>query len=279
MNQLLSGISRIAVVVVLIVIIVVAASGLYLIPSTKTASTSSIQFSSTESSSQTNASTYAINSSVTALSNSSITAASSSSNFVPTGQLPMEFSYPGTLLVSSDLSSLNYTVKFDALGNVPGSVTLKVIAPPNLSASFFPENLTLASQNTAELQVSPLKSTLPGNYQIRMVASGDGATYAQNETIQVVKNLVVTLGSFFLPRNLTISQGDTITWLRLNGALSQYDDRAHDVVFSASSFSVVSPTLVQYQVWSYVFNQTGNFNYYCKYHPLMTGTITVVSSP
>ncbi|MFI5420755.1 MAG: plastocyanin/azurin family copper-binding protein, partial [Nitrososphaerales archaeon] len=221
---------------------------------------------------------YRINSSVTALSNSSTSAASSSTNSVPTGQLLMEFSYPGTLLVSSDLFSLNYTVKFDALGNVPGSIALKAIAPPGLSAAFSPENLTLASQNTANLQVSSSKSTPLGNYQLRMVASGNGATYTQNETIQVVKNLVVTLGSSFLPRNLTVSQGDTITWLRLNGALSQYDDGAHNVVFSSSSFSAVSPTLVQYQVWSYVFNQTGNFNYYCKYHPLMTGDITVVAS-
>jgi plastocyanin len=68
-----------------------------------------------------------------------------------------------------------------------------------------------------------------------------------------------------------------VTWIRLNGNLSQYDNGDHDVDFS-SGISTVSPTLAQFESWNYTFGLTGNYSYYCKYHPFMTGEIRVVSS-
>ena len=110
-----------------------------------------------------------------------------------------------------------------------------------------------------------------------MVATGGGATYSQNESIQVLKYLVVTIGATFVPKNLTVTQGGTVTWLRLNGVISQYDNGDHNVVFSSSGLSAVSPTLDQYATWSYQFGAVGNYSYYCKYHPQMTGEISVVA--
>jgi plastocyanin len=81
----------------------------------------------------------------------------------------------------------------------------------------------------------------------------------------------------FVPQNLIVEQGDLVTWLRLNGVISQYDDGDHDLDFS-SGMSLVSPTLSQYDSWSYDFSLLGNYNYYCKYHPFLAGEISAVSS-
>jgi plastocyanin len=273
MNRFYTGISTILVAaIVIIVIVVLAASALYVIPTGKLTSTNNTTTTSPSEQSTNSSSSSNLSSSTS----TSISASSSSSNSKPAGQLLMEFTFPATLVVSPDLSSMNYTVKFDPLGSVPTSLVLSVISPPGVSASFAPENLTLSgTQNVATLHMSARQTTAPGNYQFTMVASGNGSTYSQNETIEVVKYLVVTIGSTFVPRNLTVTQGGTVTWLRLNGVISQYDNGAHNVVFS-SGISAVSPTLDQYSTWTYTFSQTGNFSYYCKYHPFMTGGIAVV---
>ena len=127
--------------------------------------------------------------------------------------------------------------------------------------------LELKSQNT----------TLLGSYSITVEASDGQSNYMQNVSIRVVKYLIVTVGTSFIPQNLNVSEGSTVTWLRLNGILSQSDDGSHDVDFS-SGISLVSPTLNQYEAWNLSFTQTGEYNYYCKYHPFMTGVIEVTTS-
>jgi plastocyanin len=279
MNKYYSGISVIAVaVVVLVVIVVAAASALYLIPSGNSTSTLITPSTTISQSQQSSLATTTSSSFIgfTSNSSSSTVSSTSTSSSIPSGQLLMEFTFPGTLVASSDLSSMNYTVNFHALGNVPANVSLKVEAPPGIVASLSPANLSLASVTSTNLEISSPASTPPGNYQFTLVASGGGATYAQNETVQVLKYLVVTLGSNFVPKNLTVSQGSTVTWLRLNGVISQYDNGDHNVVFS-SGISTVSPTLDQYATWTYNFGQTGNYSYYCKYHPFMTGEVSVVA--
>ena len=99
----------------------------------------------------------------------------------------------------------------------------------------------------------------------------------QSVSIKVVKYLIVTVGTSFIPQNLTVTEGSTVTWLRLNGILSPTDDGSHDVDFS-SGISMVSPTLSQYEAWNFSFPQSGEYNYYCKYHPFMTGEIEVTTS-
>jgi len=263
MKKLFAGISTVVVaVVVLIVIVVAAASAFYLLPSGKSTSTSST------------ANTTA--SSTVASVSSTSTQSSSSSSSAPSGELIIEFDSP-TLIISSDLSSINYSMNFHALGNVPPSLSLGVIAPSGFTASVFPVNLTLASSNTANLQISASQSLPPGNYQFALTATGQGQTYTQNESVQVVKYLVVTIGATYVPKNLTVTAGSTVTWFRLNGVLSQYDNGDHNVVFSTGT-SGVSPTLQQYATWPYTFTQVGNYSYYCKFHPFMTGEITVTSS-
>ena len=156
-------------------------------------------------------------------------------------------------------SSINYSVNLDALGNVPNNLTLSVSRTHGLTTQFSPDNVIMSeTQPQSTLSISSSSNVAPGNYQLSLEATGGGSAFTQNETIQVVRYLVVTIAATFVPDNLTVIQGATVTWLRLNGAISQYDNGEHDVDFS-SGVSIVSPTLDQYQSWAYTFTQPGNY--------------------
>ena len=262
------AVSTIMVAAIVIVIMLVAIAGLLLTqPGSKSIQTGSTMTPTSSSSGEQNTT------------ESEISSVQTRSESTPSsGQLLMEFTFPGTLVASSDLSSMNYSVTFNPIGSVPSNLSLSVSAPTGLSAQISPAEISLGStQPQGTLQIACMQNTLPGNYQITMIATGGGSSYKENYTVEVLKYLVVTIGTSFVPQNLTVVEGNSVTWLRLNGALSQYDNGAHDVDFS-SGISVISPTLSQYASWSYSFNQTGNYSYYCKYHPFMTGEITVVPS-
>ena len=192
-------------------------------------------------------------------------------------RLKIGFTFPNTLVTSPDLSSMNYTLLIVPAGNLPKNLSLSVVSSKGLTASIAPSNITMdVVQPPVTLSIAVSNGTPPGRYQITIQAKGNRLTFSQNEQVTVLKYLVVTINTTFVPKNLTVLQGSSVTWLRLNGALSEYDNGAHDVDFSSGT-SVVSPTLNQYQSWSYTFSETGNYSYYCKYHPFMTGDIEVIS--
>lgn len=70
----------------------------------------------------------------------------------------------------------------------------------------------------------------------------------------------------FAPKLLTVKAGTTVMWT--NG-----DDVPHNVVGTKNEFS--SPVLDTDQTFSFAFRNPGSYKYYCKLHPMMTGTIMV----
>jgi plastocyanin len=86
-------------------------------------------------------------------------------------------------------------------------------------------------------------------------------------------NTNVTVGSnFFNAANVTITQGDTVTWTNTGGT--------HNVKFDDGSYTMPSPA--SSALWSVnrTFNTTGTFRYYCQVHGGpggvgMSGTVTV----
>ena len=75
----------------------------------------------------------------------------------------------------------------------------------------------------------------------------------------------------FTPAELTIAKGDTVKWVWVNGMHTTTSD-------TTSGATVWDALLDQSHLsYSYVFNQTGIFPYYCIYHVSfgMKGTITV----
>ena len=84
-------------------------------------------------------------------------------------------------------------------------------------------------------------------------------------------NDVFIQGMAFSPANKTISVGTTIKW-------TNYDSFAYTVtsgVPGSQTNLFDSGNIGSNNTFSYTFNQTGTFNYFCKIHNSMRGTITV----
>ena len=70
----------------------------------------------------------------------------------------------------------------------------------------------------------------------------------------------------FTPRELTVKAGSTVRW-------TNKDDIPHTVTSDSSLFS--SPALDTNQTFQFTFEKPGKFPYFCKLHPMMTGTVAV----
>ncbi|MCQ6963734.1 plastocyanin [Methanolobus chelungpuianus] len=70
----------------------------------------------------------------------------------------------------------------------------------------------------------------------------------------------------FLPQDIRVSAGDTVTW-------TNNDKTAHNVVADNGDFDSgeISPD----GTFNYTFEEPGLFNYSCTIHPGMIGSVTV----
>jgi plastocyanin len=83
---------------------------------------------------------------------------------------------------------------------------------------------------------------------------------------------------FFYPQNLFVTPGSTITWLNQDSAIhtatsTNGEELISDYIFDTNFIQTgqSSKPLIMPQ-------QDGLISYYCKLHPFMTGTVTVMSS-
>jgi len=87
-------------------------------------------------------------------------------------------------------------------------------------------------------------------------------------------SVVVEIRNFaFTPENITVALNTTVVW-RNN------DSVAHTVTtLSGMPVSFDSGTLSPGQSFTYTFNLSGTYRYYCMIHPFMLGNVTVVGGP
>jgi plastocyanin len=77
-------------------------------------------------------------------------------------------------------------------------------------------------------------------------------------------------GSTFSPKSVTITQGDTVTWVNR-------DNANHQILADKGQF--VSPILRPKQRYSFTFQAAGTYTYKDELHPKLTGTIVVKGAP
>lgn len=107
-------------------------------------------------------------------------------------------------------------------------------------------------------------------------------------TLAIAATQTVTVNSnFYSPSSLTINVGDTVQWNWVSGShtVTSGSNTTPDGKFCSldnnATASVASCTGTAYAktspyTYSYTFNQTGNYPYYCTVHGAsMSGTITV----
>ncbi|MGE0885083.1 MAG: plastocyanin/azurin family copper-binding protein [Blastocatellales bacterium] len=100
------------------------------------------------------------------------------------------------------------------------------------------------------------------------------ATLTAGSTVQAISaqenKQVIVLADKFEPRNLTVSEGDTVTWINQEGV--------HAIRSDTDAF--ISRNLKPGEKFSYQFNKAGKYPYHCAIHGSkggggMSGTITV----
>ncbi len=109
---------------------------------------------------------------------------------------------------------------------------------------------------------------VPGQHTLAVVDSTLTMAAAQSATfVNVAGATEVKIDNFsFTPKSLTVKPGTLVTW-------TNHDDIPHNVVSTEKKFA--SPVLDTDQVFSFTFREPGSYPYFCKIHPMMTGTIVV----
>jgi plastocyanin len=88
----------------------------------------------------------------------------------------------------------------------------------------------------------------------------------KSETKPSGKNTVVIENFSFNPKELVVSAGTVVTWIN-------NDDSPHFVLSTDKIFS--STAMDTNDKFTFKFSTPGNYKYFCKIHPMMTGTIIV----
>jgi 3',5'-cyclic-AMP phosphodiesterase len=107
---------------------------------------------------------------------------------------------------------------------------------------------------------------VPGKHALAVVDSPlagapmDAGTAGQQDVEVKIDNFA------FTPKTLSVSPGTTVTW-------TNQDDVPHNIVSTDKKF--ISTVLDTDQKFSFTFDTPGSFPYFCKIHPMMTGTVQV----
>jgi amicyanin len=82
-------------------------------------------------------------------------------------------------------------------------------------------------------------------------------------------SVLVPIADFaFLPGELHIHAGETVTWVNCEESATSHTSHADDDAWS-------SPLLAPGASFSHRFDQPGSFDYHCDPHPFMTGRVVV----
>lgn len=96
----------------------------------------------------------------------------------------------------------------------------------------------------------------------------DANVTGQNEDTGTESTDKVAITDFaFTPATIKIKKGTTVTWTN--------NDSVEHTVTAQKDGGPDSELLAQGKTYSFTFNEVGTFDYFCKPHPNMTGTVIV----
>lgn len=100
---------------------------------------------------------------------------------------------------------------------------------------------------------------------------GEDGTYEPNE------NQVIIANHQFIPYNLTVEAGTTVTWINMDMVGHNIESGVHEHQEDEDIHEdFESPILGHMQSFSYTFSEPGEYIYHCDPHPYMEGRIIVI---
>ena len=106
-------------------------------------------------------------------------------------------------------------------------------------------------------------------FVVACTSAKNEAPVAKNEPSQIssANAVAVSIKSFkFLPADITVKVGDTVTW-------TNEDSAAHTV--ESADETLKSDELSKGDTYSHTFTKAGKYDYICGIHPSMKGSVTV----
>jgi hypothetical protein len=171
--------------------------------------------------------------------------------------------------------SANFTVVLYSGGDLTGGYSLSA-AQPGLSFQFdSPVAVSGAGPHGGFMRVSSSSGMSPGTYQVTIQATGSKGVANQTFDFHVQRNLVMLKARGGLPvfLSLTVKVGDPVTWLSLDGPMSDDQNPWHTIIFLNGNLT--SGSLQQYESWSHAFTQPGIYKYYDDGDLQITGEVVV----
>lgn len=92
-------------------------------------------------------------------------------------------------------------------------------------------------------------------------------TQGQESTPAATTSSVAIVDFAFTPKTITVTKGTTVTWTN--------DDTIAHTVTATKGDGPQSKLFGKDETYKYAFDKAGTFDYYCKPHPNMTGTVIV----
>ncbi len=75
----------------------------------------------------------------------------------------------------------------------------------------------------------------------------------------------------YIPSKIIVIKGDSVTWVNEDAAFHSVTSGFYDAPTDLFDSGYLDP----YQSFSYIFDETGTFDYYCTLHPWMKGQVIV----
>lgn len=125
------------------------------------------------------------------------------------------------------------------------------------------------NNSPAIVTFDPIEKSSVGQHNVTVVAKSQNTVRTFNIILDVIgkDEVQVDIVNYnFEPSGLTIVQGTKVIW-------HNKDDVIHSITSPENIFDL---DIQRQEYQSFVFDEVGTFQYFCRPHPYMTGTITVI---
>ena len=136
--------------------------------------------------------------------------------------------------------------------------------------------VTEASESTGEEPAAPVPETETPSNETGEEAPGGAATPATVTAVSiVVGSSAPTNGEFYAPDVVETTVGSMVVWTNDDATLHTVTSGVVEGSTPVPDGVIDSPFMAQGAEFSFVFDEPGEYDYYCSLHPYMTGKVIV----